>query len=535
LRGSGDGVMRRLLNFLLIKRTLNLPLTISTVTGDLKLERKSSIKNQRGSALIFVYLLILVLLILGIAIVSAVINEGRVAERERRTRQAFYIAEAGMEQALYDLRQDFLNDSSSPSWSDGNIHGYSIGPNTSSYYSLPYTDTSLNGGNYSVQLKNSSSGSAVWVKSTGSIGDVSQTIQVYAIISNLSIWNNAIFAGAGAAGAMVNGNVNIRGSVHILGTGLSSTDLAIDLGGTAELVGNNYNSLAAGLKAKVPTLPTTVVNGETVSTLNAKLRVKHGIVGLSGSSTVGEPNVAGNSDKEFVDGSYVTDGFSGNQGTNSVYSDNGWSNGYDLGDAVTFPSLSDPYPGYANYQAYLRANALVINDATQLAELANITPSSSFSYSGANGGISANGGALTISGIVYIEGGTLGMNKAGSDKTLTYSGEGSILATGNVSINVNLVTNGNNSFPANIMGVMTPGNITFNEANIDVMGLFYGESQIISQKQTDVLGTFISNYFNMGTNVPSIFQVPDTVNNLPPGMIGGDPYWTTTIVSWEKL
>ena len=51
---------------------------------------------------------------------------------------------------------------------------------------------------------------------------------------------------------MVNGNVNIRGSVHILGTGLLSTDLVVDLGGTAQIIGNNYRNLAARSQGKGP-------------------------------------------------------------------------------------------------------------------------------------------------------------------------------------------------------------------------------------------------------------------------------------------
>src|SRR5262249_41173360 len=110
-----------------------------------------------------------------------------------------------------------------------------------------------------------------------------------------------------------------------------------------------------------------------------------------------------------------------------------------------------------------------------------------------------------------------------------------LVATGNVQINTDLITSGNNSFPTNILGIMTPGSIGFNEANIDVMGLFYAETSVVAQKQTDIMGTIVSNYFNMGTNVPSIFQVPDTVSHLPPGMIGGTASYVMKIVSWQQL
>ena len=497
------------------------------------------LRDNRGSLLIISYLVIFVLLALGAAFIAMSVNESRIAERQRRTTLAFHTAEAGIERASYDLRQDFISDTNSPSWADGDINGLAIGPDTANFYATGYGSTSLNGGSYAVQLKNVSGlADAVWIRSTGTLGDAQQTIEVYAKIVSISPWNNAIFAGAGASGAMVNGNVNISGSVHILGTGLQSTDLAVDLGGTAELIGNNYEDLSASLKAKVPALPTTLVGGETVETLYAELRVKRGIVGLSGSSSVGDANDPGDAYKETVDGSFVTDGYGGTQGTTNVHSDNGTSNAYDLGDTVSFPSLSDPYGGYSTYQGYLEANALVISSAADLAKLANITPAiaTDFSFSSAKGSISKAGENLTISGIVYLDNsGSLNMSTDGAAKTITYTGSGAILAEGNVQINANLVTNGNNSFPTNIIGIMTPNTIGFNEANIDVMGLFYAEGTVNAQKQTDIVGTIVSNYFNMGTNVPAVYQVPDVINHLPAGLIGQDANWLMKTVSWRKI
>ncbi len=516
------------------------------------------LQNKNGSIFIITLLLTLVLLILGSAFVVLMMNEGKVAERQRRTYIAFNIAEAGIERALYDLRQDFINGlksngaggcmtSSSPSWSDGCMSTYPIGPDTTNFYTIPYASTSLNGGSYTVKLKNVSGATdAVWVQSTGTFGDTTQKIQVYAKIFNISPWNNAIFAGVGSAAGLVNGNVDINGSVHILGNGLSSTDYAVDLGGTAELIGNNYNGLSSSLLAKIPALPTTTFNGETVSTLNAVLRVKRGLVGLSGAASVGDVNVAGNSVKETIDAVYSNDGFGGSAGTANVHSDNGWSNAYDLGNSVIFPSLSDPFPGYSTYQAYLKANALVINNASQLATLASITPNSNFNFTDSlngKGSIKMDGnGNLTISGIVYIDGGDLNMNKAGSNKTINYTGTGSVFVSGNAQINLNLLTSGNNSFPNNILGIMTPKKISFNAANISVMGLFYAEGQtgqvdegIEVEKQTVIVGTLVSNYFDMTKNVPEIYQVPSTVTHLPPGMIGQTSSWSMKVVSWQKL
>ncbi|MBP7431353.1 MAG: hypothetical protein KBC05_18105, partial [Candidatus Hydrogenedentes bacterium] len=64
---------------------------------------------------------------------------------------------------------------------------------------------------------------------------------------------------------------------------------------------------------------------------------------------------------------------------------------------------------------------------------------------------------------------------------------------------------------------------------------FYARNRIRSQKQTTVLGTFVSDYFDMGTNVPDIYQVPTLADNLPYGMIGAYPILTFLQISWREL
>ena len=114
-------------------------------------------------------------------------------------------------------------------------------------------------------------------------------------------------------------------------------------------------------------------------------------------------------------------------------------------------------------------------------------------------------------------------------------GTGSLLVTGNAQIDTDLITSGSSSYPTNIVGIMTPNDIGFNEASIDVMGLFYSEGSVVAQKQTNIMGTIISNYFDMGTNVPSIYQVPEAAENLPAGMIAQDPVWMIKVISWQKM
>ncbi len=512
------------------------------------------VNNEKGSLLVMTLLLVVVLLILGSAFVAISMAESRVAERERRTVLAFHIAEAGIAQAVYDLREDFLSDTSNPSWADGDINNYTINlPDTTNFYAMPYSNTALNGGSYSVTVKKETTdGREISIRSTGTLGDASETIQVYARMTSISPWDNAIFAGSGGdpgtGATTIAGCVNISGSVHILGTGLGSTDYAVELGGTAELIGNNYSAMAADLQRRLPSLPTTVFNGETVETLSAVLRVKNGIVGLDGNSSVGVTDVPGNLYKETADAVYSNDGFGGNSGSANVFSDNGWSNNYDMGDAISFPSLSDPYMGYPSYQQYLYDNALVISDAGDLAQLANITAGSSFTITdaGGKGSISMDGtGNLTVDGIIYVEGGDLNITGA-SD--VIFSGKASVLVTGNIAVDTNLVTpavpvGGEHNFPyvqstgdENIIGFMTPNDISLGtSAQLDIMGLFYAENKVTINKQTDLMGSIVTNYFDLTGQVPNIYQVPEAKNYLPPGMIGSSGGWSMALLSWQRV
>jgi len=182
---------------------------------------------------------------------------------------------------------------------------------------------------------------------------VHRRAEVVVRADDVNVWRNAIFGGTGQAGGLINGNVSIHGSVHLLGTNILAGGLAvaaIDLSGTS-LIHNNYSGLEADLRNRVPALPERNWNGEIVETLNAKLRVKNGLVGMSGNSEIGEPDVVGNTVKETMDGTYVNDGWTGNSVNDdggrgdptAVFSDNGWDETYELGDKVSLPIFSDDW------------------------------------------------------------------------------------------------------------------------------------------------------------------------------------------------
>ena len=412
---------------------------------------------------------------------------------------------------------------------------------------------------------------------------------VYAA-SNVNVWENAIFAGAGQAGGLINGNVSIHGSVHLLGDSLVNGALAlaaIDLTGTS-LIHNNYTGIPAGLESRVPPLNQTVFNGETVYTLEAKLRAKAGLVGMSGNSEIGEPNVAGNDVKETMDGLYVTNGWTGNSviddgdrgDPTAAFSDNGWDEKYDLGDKVPFPVLADdwrdpvdgskvqdPVTGtWYTHEDYfnqvLVADPDIPDDGAHDGDIVLNAHGNNF-YWNATTGEELNGSlpatppgadddyiwfdagadVLKINGQVRVNG-SLSFTGHGNDRTINYSGRAALLVYGNVNIDANLVTCNNgdpsntaDSFPVNnIIGIMASQDMTVGStAQLDIMGAFYAQQKIASAKQTNVMGTFVSNYFDMGTNVPNIYQVPALADNLPVGMIGNYPILAVQRVSWREL
>lgn len=436
-------------------------------------------------------------------------------------------------------------------------------------------------------------------------GAFTRKVEVVLGGQNISPWNNAVFAGAGASGGAIQGNCSLHGSVHILGNEVPEGGEAIvvlDMMG-ASLVHNNYGTgagpgpvLSDRLRASVPALARTSFNGEDVETINATFRVKRGLVSLNSASEIGEPLNPGNGIKTSVDGTYNTDGWTGtridgNGNPTTVYSDNGYDEGYDLGDQVTMPLLSDewrwpsgvqcedlgyPFAGTAGDREvapdgdyYTESEFFdVLSDGnpysgnvtlqTGTAFYLNLTRPSDANVAHRvkpNAGTCTKGddyiyynpanNVLEINGQVHITGAlafTCGSGQA--SKIFYYTGRGAILADGNVSVGASLLpcNNGDpnnyaNSFPvSNCLGVMTAGNIAMGVGSQrDVCGAFYAGNQITSDKQTVLMGTFVSNLINMGNQVPDVYQVPQLTNSLPLGMLANFPLLNYAQISWREF
>jgi hypothetical protein len=499
--------------------------------------RPDTRERRRGGMLIVSCIFVMVFILVGGALYVFTTGEARAAERDRDEIRALALADAGLERAMNDLRLDLQNDPVHGSWSDGVINGITCRATTDAYNVLPYTGNALGSGTYAVELKLAAGRTdEIWVRVMGNESSRRAQIQAYVRARDMSPWHNAIYAGTGGGGTLINGHVKIAGSVHILGDNLGENDLAMDMSGSSAII-NNYGGMADELVKATRALTKVMENGKLVESLEAELRVRRGKIALSGSGTVGEYDNTGNSLKELIDGVYMNDGFTGDAGEANVFSDNGAGALYDCGNAATFPKLTDPYNGYATYLAYLKANSYVVPNGAKLNSLKHILPGASFSYVDpqGKGSIVMANGHMTVNGIVYVDG-DFGMGNPGASDTITYSGRGTLVVTGQAKMNANFYPATANSYPAtNIVAVMTPNTIEFNGAQTKVAGLFYGETSIVASKQTTVAGSFVSTYFDMGSQVPSIYQVPINRNEFPPGLIGTTPNYSIGVLFWEKL
>jgi hypothetical protein len=473
------------------------------------------LRKSDGSALLVALLVMLMLTLIFIAAITTSVTDIDIAKNQKERTSAFYTAEAGLELALRVLKD--------------NIDQL----DNDTLESLINATTSLGDGSFNVDVAGTSPYKTLTSDGYSRDGHAIIEVMVRRRRDPLCIWDNIIFAGTGQAGGVINGNVSAHGSIHLLGDEFTEEAIAFDLSGNAHQY-NNYSGMNAALSSRVPPLDTITFNGEVVSTLDAELRVKRGEVDVSGFASIGFPDVPGGSPqiKETLDGCYVTDGFAGNKGESSVYSDNGTTEGYDLGEDISLPDLNDSYTDpntgitYPTYMNYLQNNALVIGGGLTLKPGQELSP-----ISNGFGSISMDAsGNLQISGIVYVTGDiTIEAGNGGMSHTpITFDGTGTLVSEDDISISTHVLSQG--TFPTDdVLGFIAADDVEIGcgagDAQLNVMGAFFAQDQITNQKQNQVVGAMVSNYFDIA-NVPDLFHVPSIVDHLPPGMPGGDVVYT---------
>jgi len=549
--------------------------------------------NEQGMALVLATLLMAVAILVLSALGMRAVKQSHQVDQFKLYTDTFQGLEAALDQSWADIESAGNGVIGIGTWSpDPAVTGFDL-PDWEDTDIAPETLTGMPGVEYMAVaqnwandgIDNNGDGSVDEFEETGFFtihafarnGDIERRLESVVRGDDVNVWRNAIFAGSGQAGGLVNGNVSIHGSVHLLGGNLlagASAIAAIDLSGTA-LIHNNYNGVPADLAQRVPPPPTVTFDGETVQSLNAKLRVRNGLVSMSGNSEVGEPHQPGNGVKETMDGTYVRDGWTGNAVVDdgdrgdptSVWADNGWDESYDLGDKVPMPFLNDDYremgtgnryvnPGTGTWYTHAEyfneqmtgtpyPGDMVINtkndfyyNATRPADPdpVNRQPDDDYILFDSSSDIMEMNGQIEINGNLQFEVGS------GNDRDISYTGRAAILVNGNAQIETTLVSQNAdgttaNSFPVNnILGVMTTGDMMIGTSSqMEMMGAFYAQGTVATDKQTTIMGTIVGTYFDMGTNVPDIYQVPTLADNLPNGMIGAYPIFVFSPVSWREV
>jgi hypothetical protein len=377
----------------------------------------------------------------------------------------------------------------------------------------------------------------------------------------------------------INGNALIAGSVHILGQGLGPAGTAADFGGGGGIF-NWYNGLDPVFVGKLP--------NANPATLDAEIRVKEGQIKMtSGAARAGngtadvdvDSNLIPAGIKRRVDGTYTEYGYAGSFGDQYVYSDNGLYAKYDLPADfnIPFPSLTGPSPDVccANYEVYLDANSwdplpmlAAVNPLITLLPSWNGTDliidkdwESILPFDIADGmgnrlkwepgpQILTVEGIIRIPGIIDLGGGP-GKRIAGSTINYTTGATGGTLyakkaganwsdpGTGGaheVSIKVNSILLPLGVYPTgDTLGLIAKDRIVMAGSQNEVAAAIFAENQVKMTKQYQVVGAIVTRYFDMGSNKPRVYQMPNLVKYLPPGMPGGQTFNFVKILSWREI
>jgi len=563
------------------------------------------VNTQRGFVLIAALLVMVVLFILGVVFMTLSSTESQIAFNDKNATRTLYVTEMAVERARRDLKYDADFDLdgitnqyfASPTPLAGGMpidcaatitwqgvppqqRCYDLGgpipaepmvvppyPADDIYFQTVYTNVNVDaygdGSTYTLKLGLLNSNKlTIRAAGTGPLQS-RKTVDVRVEVRDLSVWNNAIFAGGGGAGARINGNVKIAGSVHILGQGLGPTDTAADFGGSAGIF-NWYNGIDAVFTGKLPNI--------NPLTLDAEVRVKQGqILMNSGASRVG--NASGDAVpagiKRRLDGVYNTNGFAGSFGDTYVHSDNGVFAKYDLPADynIPFPSLTGPRPDglLGTYENYLDANSwdpvtAGVLPGSAVSGGSNLTiygNTASFDITDGTGrlawdsisqtltvqGIIRIPGAITLGGttgptkittIMYTTGGvggTLYAKQAGADWS-----ESGTSGAHQVSITVNSDLLPVGVFPTgDALGLLAKDRLVMARSQNQIAAAVFAENQVQVTKQYQVVGAIVSRFFDMGTNTPRVYQMPNLARYLPPGMPGGQILNFVKILSWREI
>jgi hypothetical protein len=164
------------------------------------------IRNDRGMAIAVALAILLMLGLIGVAVIRTSVTDMDISKAMTDRTKAFYVADGGLALALGTMRD--------------NAKVVAV----DSVLALVNADTMLGDGHFTISMTNTYPIRTVTSAGFDSEGEAAVAVDVRHRRNPINPWNNVIFAGVGQAGKGIAGNVDMHGSVHILGEGEPWTD-----------------------------------------------------------------------------------------------------------------------------------------------------------------------------------------------------------------------------------------------------------------------------------------------------------------------
>src|SRR3990172_12340057 len=164
------------------------------------------IRQERGVAMAVVLLILVMIGFIGTAAIRNASTDMDISKALTHRTKSFYTAEGGLEVARATMQ-------SNASMVDRDSLCYLIN-----------AQPDLGAGFYAVTMTSSYPIRTVTSVGRDREGEAAVAVDVRHRRNPINPWNNAIFAGVGQTGKGIAGNVDIHGSVHILGEGEPFTD-----------------------------------------------------------------------------------------------------------------------------------------------------------------------------------------------------------------------------------------------------------------------------------------------------------------------
>lgn len=225
-------------------------------------------EKQKGAIIIIVFIMMVVILLLSSYFLSFSLWETKIANSQQASNSTYYIAESGINEAIWKLKNDHSINDGDSAWADDFIDP-AKNPPDGPYWGNSFT-RSFGGGTYTVSVQNSENGVGNLVStakiSTGN-GKFAQRIVKVSVFKALAspIANRALFSG-GASGNMSisSSNITINNGNIFSGNvfNISSSTLTVNDNSESEELEGQLFSHGNLLKSS------TTINSETICAKN---------------------------------------------------------------------------------------------------------------------------------------------------------------------------------------------------------------------------------------------------------------------------